>query len=388
MITAKRIFFLVMFIGTTVAVPAHAANCAKNPGHPQCQSPPPPPPPPDGADCQDADGVFPAFAYKEETVTVKGRKRQYTTDIFVANSAGDCSIKLFTADYHISELDYTQRDDGNGRIVWQRSLSDYATIEMLEFLVTNKAITSSLPAIASSVFTDFDRWLSQRVNISHDGNTILSTSSKHENDDLFTIRINISDVSNCISNCPTTIAREFLNESVGWFGLAINAAGNRVYFAASNSDNDVHRLSFIANQGGVWSDPIDVVTSEDPDYLSRSFRELDVGVSPSSGEEVVAVHYEENGVQTGVKVLNTGACTVDPLRIGSCYAANLSSELGQIPFLALPTFTNIPFGDTAVPGLAVQTFANGQWILYIADPDTFALELVSGMPNERLAIGN
>ena len=129
------------------------------------------------------------------------------------------------------------------------------------------------------------------------------------------------------------------------------------------------------------------MTQDDSDYADRSFRELDVGTS-ASGDEIIAVHYEENGDQTAVKVLSVENCTVDPTRIGSCFSAGLSSEIGHIPFVAVPTFTSIPFGNTASPSLVIQAVESGNWITYNYELDSFDLEIVPNMPDERLTIGN
>jgi len=397
MTTVTRIVVLLMFFGAamTFSALASAANCAKNPNHPHCGGgEPPPPPPPTGTDCLNEDGAFPAVAYKTETETGKRRKRRTITDVYVANSTGTCAVKVFTTEVSISSIDYKQRSDGLGRIVWSQDASvgsAYPTIRMMEFEFSNKTIISGVPLSQSTVYSVP---VSSSVGIgapalSDDASQVIFSVEESDGQGGWLDHINIADVSNCISNCPTTRILEMSNQGIFPLGdgLAMNTGGDRIYFASHDRTADVHKLSFIEDQGGMWSSPTDVVTDDDSGNAGRSFRELDAGTS-ATGDEVVAVHYEQNGSQTAVKVLSAENCTVDPARSASCYSTGLSTEVAHIPYVAVPTFTNTTFGVTPAPGLAIQHFDGTNWVFHIADLSTFGLELVPDMPDQRLAIGD
>lgn len=381
--------------GLVFASPALAVNCDKNPNHHKCgvNEPPPPPPLPSdgGAACAESAGLFPAFAYKTTSVTGKRRKKVTTTEIFVANSVGDCSIKIFGTTVDVSDLDYVQRGDGVGRIVWTGSQDSFPTIQMLDFSVTDRVIDTDLPLTESIAYT---MPISENVGLlsvilSDDGNRIVFSVEQSDGQGGWLDHINITEVENCSSNCPTSRIREFPNEGVGH--LAINSSGNRIYFSSHDRIADVYRLAFIESQNGAWSAPTDIVTSEDSDYSNRSFREQDVGTWPletetSSAGEIVAVHYEEMGVQTALKIFSVADCVVDPSRVVSCLSAGLIDEIGQIGFPAIPIFTSIPFGATAPPSLFLDTRTlMGIWN---ADLTYFNVEQIFGLPTSGPALAD
>jgi hypothetical protein len=396
MYSGVRFFILIIFFGAALVMgaPASAANCNKNPDHPQCGDGEPPTPPPTGSDCETSDGVFPALAYKTETVTGKRRNQKTTTDIFVANSTSSCTIKVFTTDVGISDIRYKQGSNGINRIVWSQENSvgsDFPTARMIQFSTAGKIIKSGLPLAESTVYSVP---VTSNVGIgapilSDNASLVVFSVEESDGQGGWLDHINISDISNCLGECPTTRVLELSNQGIFPFGdgLALNSTGERIFFGLHDRIADVHKLSFIENQGGTWSAPVDVVTDMDTGYSNRSFRELDAGLS-ATGDEIVAVHYEENGAQTAVKILSTANCTVDPMRSASCFSAGLSGEVAHIPYVAIPTFTNTPFGSTASPSLAIQAFQNGSWVLYNAELSGFSLEPIPNMPNQRITIGD
>ncbi len=399
MTLARHIFILVILSGAIFATPAHAVNCDRKPDHPQCEPPPPPPPPPpptdDGAICADSDGEFPAFAYKTETVTGKRRKKKTTTDFFVANSTGDCTIKVFSTSVPTSHPDFRQRADGVGRIVWSQENSvgsDYPTIRLIEFDVTDRVIDTALPLTQSIIHTVP---VAEAVGagapvLADNSDRVIFTVGGSDGNGGWINYLNITDISTACSPCMTTRILELFSEEFFPLGdgLAMNEAEDRIFFSTSEPVlNPFRRLSFIQNENGVWSAPVEVINNNEPGFEGWNFRELDVAAYSSGSGEILAFHYEENGVQTAVKIIGTGSCTVDPARIGSCFSAGLSTEIAHLPFTAVPTFTEVPYGNTGAPSLTIQAIDNGDWTFYNADLDDFNLELIPDMPNERLVIG-
>ncbi len=360
-----------------VANPALSANCSKVPDHPSCSSGDPPPPPPDGNACANSAGVFPAVAFSRVIVTGKNRNRKETTELYVANSTGECSILVYSVPHGLIEnIEYIQRADGEGRIIWDQETEagaswrdiTYPSIRMVTFDVSNRGITTTLPLVESTIYTlpiPESSGILDKV-LSHDGDHVYFSVEEAGTDGVRWLNsLNTVDITTCKENCP--FVEKFLifpDEGVGFLG--INDTNNRLFFTSHDRITDVYRLAFTEKVGSLWSNPTNIVTSHDAAYQGLRFVWLDAGSWPSQADpaftgEIVSVTIEDYSSTTiGIDVFNTGACTVDENQSESCFAGQSSPMIRRFAGVRGSELTSLPFGSALPPSLFAK--APNAWV--------------------------
>ena len=321
-----RLSALLLFTMMLIPIGASAHCKGKHTGnHEHCSGGDPPPPPPVES-CADATGVFPSFAYSTDIHdgkhgTLSGH------DLFLANSDGDCSIKIHTNNA-TDWLNVSYRQDGSqGRLVWSQSEETglgrrsndkgKPVVKMLDITVVDGELASSslstvyMHPTGTSVAI-FD------AELSPDGNTIFYSFEGSDGSGGWVDSIHSIDVSSCSSGCASQIIA-----GPGQFGasrLSMNSSGQRLYFSGSTFG-----IGFLEVTGMTFSAIRTVASVTDPEYVGSQPYDISVGSwdfdGDGSANDVVAISLDN--VQT-VDILDVTQCSVSPSPI-SCLASGDSS---------------------------------------------------------------
>src|SRR5262245_29717400 len=109
--------------------------------------PPPPPPPPLPTSCP---GDFPAIAYSTDRTVAgkKGRTQFVGSNVYLANSTGDCSILIAIITGGTGVRANYRQIGSEGRVVW----IDNVTIKMLKFNISGNSVVQPLPLTPTDVY--------------------------------------------------------------------------------------------------------------------------------------------------------------------------------------------------------------------------------------------
>jgi len=220
--------------------------------------PPDPEPTDPGSLCADSGSFFPAFAY-----TYSG---DFTGEIFLSNSAGDCTISIYTRDDALGSGPYrinyrffsgAGEDDGYGRIVWKASDEN---IVLLEFQVEAKAITTPLPLTPKIVLrqSDFVAGVSG-PQLSPDGNRFIVSAYETDGVRGYIWEFNIPESGAVAIDDIRELARLDVNEdpveTAGFSDLlyGLSDQHERIYF---NYDYPDRKIGYIEKGMDGWSKPV------------------------------------------------------------------------------------------------------------------------------------
>lgn len=318
-------------LGVSTGIPsvADAAKPDKCSPWPECRDDGEPPPPPPVESCANATGVFPSFAYSRNIYegkhgTLSGH------DLYIANSDGDCSIRIHTNEA-TDWLDVSYRQNGSqGLIVWKQSEETglgrrdpdkgKPVVKMLAITVANGAL------INSSVSTAYMHPIGNSVSIndaelSPDGDTIFYSFEESDGAGGWVNSIHSIDVSGCTSECSSQL---IVGQIIGGVsGLSMNSSGQRLYFSVSDGVG----IGFVEVANSSYSD-IRIIASES-DLGGNPAGDTSVGNwdfdGDGSASEVLAV-----GLDTvfAADILDVTNCvTTTPPSGSSCLASRESTIL-------------------------------------------------------------
>ena len=223
--------------------------------------PPPDPEPTDpGSLCADSGSFFPAFAYV------------FTGEIFLSNSAGDCSISIYKTDTNLmgvpTNISYRfftgpEEDNDHGKIVWtERDPGDTSImkIQLMEFQVEAGAITTALPLSPRVILLEPDNVSSiGAADLSPDGNKVIVTA--HETDQVrgYIWEFDIPESGVAEIGDIRELARLDVNEdpvenaTFHNIRYGLSDQSERVYFSYGYPDR---RISYIEKGTDGWSEPV------------------------------------------------------------------------------------------------------------------------------------
>ena len=199
---------------------------AVNPNSSQAaKPPPPPPPPPTPASCP---GTFPAYAYTKDVTKKQGSKViLLSTELYLANSTGTCSIKIANPVSQnglsqIGLINYRQNGTG-GRIVFESNTG----LGMVNFIVDAGTVTTALPLTISNVYGSL-AW--HTYTLSKNGQTIYMVDEVRDSNGNWIDTIRTVDIASCSSNCPAQVLHTFpLGNNA--YHLSLNDAEDRLYMS-------------------------------------------------------------------------------------------------------------------------------------------------------------
>jgi len=236
---------------------------AVNPNSSQAAKPTPPPPPAPPAACP---GTFPAFAYTKDVTKKQGNRIiVLSTDLYVANSTGTCSVKIANTVSRIGIVNYRQNGT-SGRIVFETSTG----LGMVNFSVVAGAVTDSLPLTISNVYGSL-AW--HTYTLSKNAQTIYMVDEVRDTNGDWIDTIRTVHISSCSSNCPAQVLYTFpLGNNA--YHLSLNDAEDRLYMSFYDFGLDRGAISFMQKTAGAWSTSRrDVVSNLDGGY-SNGFGRL------------------------------------------------------------------------------------------------------------------
>jgi len=246
-LAATTALIVLTALGTmTAAKPTVGGGGASAQGKPGPTPPPPPPPP---TNCTGAPGIFPAMAYTKDVMgKSRGKITALSTDLFIANSTGSCSLKIAN-EVWLSNVNYRQVGS-EGRIVYEHGNG----ISMVKFHVTGGAVVEALPLVPTSVYevTAPSAGIHNFI-LSKDAQTIFAAYERLIGTDWID-SLRTIDISVCSSNCTPQILYTF-GAPYSFGSMAINDTDDRLYLNINDRFQSISNatLSFLQKTAGVWS---------------------------------------------------------------------------------------------------------------------------------------
>lgn len=329
---------------------AFAANCDKNPTHPQCSGGGggEPPPTPAGNDCFDAEGAFPAIAYTTSVTTGKRRKEKTITSLHLADSTGTCSIEVWSSDgtnLDFVSFSFAKVNGSLARIVFPDRRS--SEVGMFEFQMDQKRITTPLPLQATTVHSVAAPGLSH-IEISNDGSAIVfATEEAGSGEIVWLDKLWKLDLSACQENCPADLILEANNEGFDW--VSISDDNQRIFYSSHKRIDDTYQVSMVRSLNDGWSDPVDVVSSAiDLGYSQAKFQTT--SLTRWNQDEVLSINVELTQNRDYVlDLINVeDITTFEPEPGVSCFSASVCTQIGT-NFLNEPFYQAKFIGDELTP---------------------------------------
>lgn len=314
------------------------------------------PPPPEVPSCAVKDSDFPAFAY---TVQITNRKGIVGWDFYLSNADADCEVKIHTSDYRGNDLEFSYSQNGNdGVIVWRQDNNEYAgrrdvdaqfdRIKMISFETggeKGKEVVTSLPVQSTTVaVTTADHNSFRYIDLSEDGNTIVTSMGNNDAGGETINSINEIDISNCSSNCGPS-APLYSHDEFAFVGLSYSTFGDRIYFTSafrSSSTSPLagqHYLAFIEKSGVAWTSPRFLSISNNGFYEdfggadSGYWRQPDVAIADIGDDatEVVAFGLMDRpNDMIVVQIIDVGNCASEAEGFDDCLTSGESTIIENI----------------------------------------------------------
>ena len=335
------LFLIVLGLILSGLSPSLTAHCDGNkhgPGHPHCEGgeePPPPPPPVVGCADVPGSGYFPAMAYTKQIVTGKRRKQVTTTDIYLADATGTCSVSVYSSTSHEPlHLDFALGEpDTNGVITGTLvyKTSGYPdTVQLLTLETQSGEILTALPLEPTQLLAA----PANSLALSLDGEQLYVATEEPGSGSVDWIgKISQVDLTACQVNCTATVLASFNDEGVEW--LSTSASGQRIYYSSHRRVPDIYQVALIENQGGSWSAPIDIVSSTDSGYTNVKFYDTSVtqwDVNGAGPVDALAVTYESpyafGDGDFVLDILDVSTATATPAG-SSCFATSTCSSISS-----------------------------------------------------------